>query len=352
MLTYNCTTRSTCVIKFTDDTTVFADDIKNGGGSGSIDETGKLQKGFDRLGEQAEWLVRHSTRHGWKACSGWPDLDSNSGTFALESGADLTAPPARGAIAANPLTGRVIGGHEAVPHSWPWQVSLQFAYDFDPNYFQHMCGGTIIAGSWVMTAAHCILSYPGRYAVVLGEHDLQQKGNEYLRHVDLIIRHERWNPMSLTNGYDIALLHLEQPAYSTPDVEIAHLPAAGDIVPDGYPCYITGWGLTRPYGDISSKLQEALLPVVSYDKCSSPYSWSTAVTKDMICAGGDGYTAGCQGDSGGPLNCANEAGIWVVQGIVSFGPVSCIEERYPTVFTRVSSFTEWIFKIVQQYGGR
>ncbi|XP_048452126.1 chymotrypsin-like elastase family member 2A [Rhincodon typus] len=212
-----------------------------------------------------------------------------------------------GPIAASPLTGRVIAGQEAKPHSWPWQASLQFAYELDPDFFQHMCGGTLISANWVMTAAHCIITTPGRFAVVLGEHDLENKGNEYLRHVQLIITHPQWNPNSLANG--------------------------------------------DPFGVPSPTLQQALLQVVDYKTCSSPYWWSNTVTEDMICAGGDGVTSGCQGDSGGPLNCQGNDGVWTVHGVVSFGPVSCVMERYPTVFTRVSAFIDWIMQTMQQNGG-
>ncbi|XP_051879429.1 chymotrypsin-like elastase family member 2A [Pristis pectinata] len=250
-----------------------------------------------------------------------------------------------GAIAANPLTGRVVGGQEAKPHSWPWQASLQFAYDFDPDFFQHLCGGSLISANWVMTAAQCIVDVPGRFAVVLGEHDLQHKGNEYLRHAQLIITHPKWNPMYLGNGNDIALIRLAEPAYTTLDVKVATLPPSGQILPDGYPCYITGWGLTEPFGLPAPMLQQALLRVVDYATCTSPKWWSSLVTQDMICAGGDGVSGGCMGDSGSPLNCQNDAGTWDVQGIVSFGPSSCVLERKPTVFTRVSAYIDWIYQL-------
>ncbi|CAN7996454.1 unnamed protein product, partial [Ixodes hexagonus] len=48
---------------------------------------------------------------------------------------------------------RVIGGQEAVPHSWPWQVSLQLR-SFD--VLGHFCGGSLIDNSWVLTAGHCV----------------------------------------------------------------------------------------------------------------------------------------------------------------------------------------------------
>ena len=47
---------------------------------------------------------------------------------------------------------RVVGGVEAMPHSWPWQVSLQSSRG-------HFCGGSIINEQWVLSAAHCAPGY-------------------------------------------------------------------------------------------------------------------------------------------------------------------------------------------------
>lgn len=52
-----------------------------------------------------------------------------------------------------------------------------------------------------------------------------------------------------------------------------------------------------------------------------------------------------QGDSGGPLNCFID-GVWTVQGVVSYGPSGmCNQYQKPTVFTRVSSFVNWIISV-------
>uniref|UniRef100_A0A8D2PPF8 Transmembrane serine protease 4 n=1 Tax=Zosterops lateralis melanops TaxID=1220523 RepID=A0A8D2PPF8_ZOSLA len=45
-------------------------------------------------------------------------------------------------------TPRVLGGSPAAIEAWPWQVSLQYRKE-------HICGGSIIAPGWVLTAAHC-----------------------------------------------------------------------------------------------------------------------------------------------------------------------------------------------------
>merc|ERR1712215_147201 len=45
--------------------------------------------------------------------------------------------------------GRIVGGHEAEEHEWPWQVAL-FS---DDAWF---CGGSLINENYVLTAAHCV----------------------------------------------------------------------------------------------------------------------------------------------------------------------------------------------------
>lgn len=49
-----------------------------------------------------------------------------------------------------------------------------------------------------------------------------------------------------------------------------------------------------------------------------------------------------QGDSGGPFACTSAGETWEVHGIVSFGPQGCIQDKKPSVFTRVSAFSDWI----------
>lgn len=45
---------------------------------------------------------------------------------------------------------RVVGGEDAMPGEWCWQVALINSLN------QYLCGGALIGTQWVLTAAHCV----------------------------------------------------------------------------------------------------------------------------------------------------------------------------------------------------
>eukprot|EP00794_Sanderia_malayensis_P015874 gene15874-17473_t len=44
---------------------------------------------------------------------------------------------------------RVISGIDAAKGSWPWQILMIYNR-------RAMCGGSIVAPNWIVTAAHCV----------------------------------------------------------------------------------------------------------------------------------------------------------------------------------------------------
>ena len=70
-------------------------------------------------------------------------------------------------------SGKIVGGDEAEPNEWPWQISVQI----DGS---HSCGGVLFSSDFVLSAAHCVNSADiTKLTVVAAEHDLtDESGNE------------------------------------------------------------------------------------------------------------------------------------------------------------------------------
>ncbi|XP_010608924.1 chymotrypsin-C [Fukomys damarensis] len=264
------------------------------------------------------------------------------------------------------VSARVVGGDNAVAHSWPWQISLQYLKDSE---WRHTCGGSLISSQHVLTAAHCI-DKSLTYRVALGKSNLTEPDEEgsVTVGVDAIHVHEKWNALLVHN--DIAIIKLAASqggrlshALALPRAERVPMKLQRDSevkrnrrslreMQDWDPCSAVSLLTDRPLspanGPIADVLQQGLQPVVDHATCSKWSWWGFRVTNKMICAGGDGIISACNGDSGGPLNCQAENGSWKVHGIVSFGsPLGCNTRQKPVVFTRVSAYTTWIDQKLQ-----
>ncbi|XP_019215462.1 chymotrypsin B, partial [Oreochromis niloticus] len=178
---------------------------------------------------------------------------------------------------------RIVHGEEAVPHSWPWQVSLQQTNGF------HFCGGSLISEQWVVTAAHCnVRTY---HNVIAGEHNKGYGSTENIQVLKpaKVFTHPSWNPQTINNN--IALIKLASPARLGTNVSPVCLADTTDnFAAAGMKCVTTGWGLTR-YNAPSTpnNLQQAALPLLSNEECKQ--HWGSNISDVMICAGGAGATS-------------------------------------------------------------
>ncbi|XP_046413809.1 trypsin zeta-like isoform X2 [Neodiprion virginianus] len=193
--------------------------------------------------------------------------------------------------------GRIINGETVEPGEIPYQVSLQRPMDRF-----HFCGGSVISETYVITAAHCVL---GRLAksviVVAGTNDITE-GQGIIRNVRRINTHEGYDPRDAYRN-DIALL--------------------------------------KEGGQSPKLLQRATIEISDQEYCTAIYheTFNMEVDDSQVCADVPGGGKGsCHGDSGGPLTVNGE-----LTGLVSWAN-GCAREGYPTVYTRVSQFLDWIEK--------
>ena len=111
----------------------------------------------------------------------------------------------------------------------------------------------------------------------------------------------------------------------------------------GQTCFVSGWGALEYGGGSPDTLQWVDVPIITNSKCNGQYGGS--ITDSNICAGYDeGGKDSCQGDSGGPLVChspSRKSGNAVITGVVSYGQ-GCAWEGFAGVYTRVTSYLDWI----------
>ncbi|XP_060759369.1 ovochymase-1 [Neoarius graeffei] len=229
-----------------------------------------------------------------------------------------------------------VGGKEAWPHSWPWQVVLSFAN-------VPVCGGAILNRYWIVTASHCFKRYTKEslWLVRAGKHDLgnEMESCQQDAKVDKIITHKGYN--SITKQHDIALLKLQTPLLF--DECVRPVPVWSTDLPSLKRCTVTGWGSTTESGPHVNRLQEANVTILESDTCVMFYGG--LIHSSMVCAGDmTGRLDACQGDSGSPLSCFTGKG-YELAGIVSWG-AGCGQTWKPGVYTKVVFYIKWINSVI------
>ncbi|XP_034106871.1 chymotrypsin-2-like [Drosophila albomicans] len=159
-----------------------------------------------------------------------------------------------------------------------------------------------------------------------------------------IIVHSEYDPHKLLN--DIALIRLPAEILFDEYIQPAKLPDP-DKLYDNEIGVVSGWGIfDRNSWSTPNNLQWFNVTIFPYEECKrlvhkyEGFHASFYPTSNICLKPSQGLT--CNGDSGGPLAIRNEDGTTTIVGLTSFGLEDTCEPNMPDIFTRVSSFLQWI----------
>ncbi|XP_044762636.1 trypsin-2-like [Coccinella septempunctata] len=224
---------------------------------------------------------------------------------------------------------RILGGSTVKIEDYPYMVSVQLVLR---GQMKHVCGGTLISPTSVLTAAHCF-PVPGYYVVKAGAASLKSPEG-CLVPITKVIMHPKYRPLS--QDYDIAVAKLRKPVKLSNKINIAKLPPLSKDIPlvEGT---VLGWGETRSgYDGNTDALRAVDIPIIDDKECVRSYP-KGLVTDRMFCAKvDDGSKDSCKGDSGGPFIING-----TIYGIVSWG-FDCGSPENPGVYTRVPYFFDFV----------
>ncbi len=234
----------------------------------------------------------------------------------------------------------IVGGQLASPGEYPAQSFLEIDFGGGVGWF---CGGTLVAPTKILTAAHCVTDGDGDDEVdpetvtaFLGETDRENFTASHEYGVSDVDAHDGFDGFTFED--DVAILTLSRTATLQP-LRVVGADETSLWAP-GVTATIAGWGTTSFGGEDSLDLLEAQVPLVSDTSCADAYD-EFFFPNTMVCAY-DGVHDTCQGDSGGPL-MVPDGDDFVLAGITSWGEGCAFEDR-PGVYTRIGApaLNAWI----------
>jgi len=225
------------------------------------------------------------------------------------------------------INGRIIGGDFVLQGEYPYQVSIQVVND-------HICGGSILNGRWILTAGRCIKGIDKNVMTVLiGTNYVNRGGKRYS--VAKLIPHPELDLTARKN--DIGLIKLSETIVYSELVQPIYLPLVNiEKSNNDINATVSGWGVyenVEPWRG-APYLRRLHTQLMNTEDCKS-YN-KNRVLATNICTINPVGRGVCHLDLGNPVVVGN-----VQVGITSFIISQCADGN-PDVHTRVWSYLDWI----------
>jgi len=201
-----------------------------------------------------------------------------------------------------------------------------------PRFNTHLCSGTLIASSWVLTLASCASESRSFPVAHINGYFRNGPFEEDIETADVII-HPEFDSSASFSSYDVALYRLSEPSSQTP------IQLSQSSTTTGSSVDVAGWGRVQSQGALSDTLQ--LGESISIVSCAS--DWPT-IPDGFSCLSGTELTS-CPGDDGGPvLRMGGSASSDVQVGIVTEVMGNCGLSGRSGPFVEIAPLYEWILE--------